>query len=152
MIHVKTKPGLQVSISHRLLKKAAQQTLEHQAIPKPHAMTILLSDDSQLQKLNRDYLEIDAPTDVISFPSGETDLETGVKYLGDVIISVSRAGQQAKTAGHALDDEAQLLVVHGVLHLLGFDHAAAGEKTHMWKAQGEILKSLGLAHIQVKEE
>lgn len=152
MIHVKSKPGLQVSISHRLLKKAAQQTLERQTIPKPHAMTILLSDDSQLQTLNRDYLEIDAPTDVLSFPSGEIDLETGEKYLGDVIISVSRAEQQAKSAGHPIEAEAQLLVVHGVLHLLGFDHALAGEKARMWKVQGEILKSLGLAHIQVKEE
>jgi len=143
---------LQVSISHRLLKKAAQQTLERQTIPKPHAMTILLSDDSQLQTLNHDYLEIDAPTDVLSFPSGEVDLETGEKYLGDVIISVSRAEQQAKAAGHPIEAEAQLLVVHGVLHLLGFDHALAGEKARMWKAQREILKSLGLAHIQVKEE
>lgn len=152
MIHVKTKPGLQVSISHRLLKKAAQQTLEHQAIPKPYAMTLLLSDDSQLQQLNRDYLEIDAPTDVLSFPSTETDLETGVKYLGDVIISVPRAEQQAKSASHPLEAEAQLLVVHGVLHLLGYDHAAAGEKARMWKAQGEILKSLELGHIRVGEE
>jgi len=152
MIHIKTKPGLQVSLSHRVLKKAAQQTLEHQAILKPHAMTILLSDDSQLQKLNRDYLKIDAPTDVLSFPSGEIDLETGEKYLGDVIISVSRAEQQAKAAGHPLEAEAQLLIVHGVLHLLGFDHASAGEKSRMWKAQGEILNSLGLGHIQVKQE
>jgi probable rRNA maturation factor len=152
MIHFKTKPGLQVSLSHRLLKKAAQQTLEHQAIPKPYSMTILMSDDSQLQSLNRDYLKIDAPTDVLSFPSGETDLETGAKYLGDVIISVPRAEQQAKAASHPLEAEVQLLVVHGVLHLLGFDHAAADEKAHMWKAQGEILKSLGLGHIQVREE
>lgn len=152
MIHVKTKPGLQVSLSHRLLKKAAQQTLEHQAIPKPYSMTILMSDDSQLQSLNRDYLKIDAPTDVLSFPSGETDLETGAKYLGDVIISVPRAEQQAKAASHPLEAEVQLLVVHGVLHLLGFDHAAADEKALMWKAQGEILESLGLGHIQVREE
>jgi probable rRNA maturation factor len=152
MIHIKTKPGMQVSISHKLLKKAAQQTLEHQAAPKPYAMTILLSDDAQLQKLNRDYLEMDAPTDVLSFPSGDTDLETGEKYLGDVIISVSRAERQAKAARLPLEAEAQLLVVHGVLHLLGHDHAAAGEKARMWKAQGEILKSLGVGPIQVGEE
>lgn len=152
MIHVKTKPGLQVSISHRLLKKAAQQALEHQAVPKPYAMTLLLSDDSQLQRLNRDYLEIDAPTDVLSFPSAEIDLETGQQYLGDVIISVPRAEEQAKAASHPLEAEAQLLVVHGVLHLLGYDHAAAGEKARMWKAQGEILKNLGLSHIRVREE
>jgi probable rRNA maturation factor len=151
MIHVKTKPGLQVGIHPRLLKLAAIETLEHQAVPKPHTMTILLSDDSQLQTLNRDYLGIDAPTDVLSFPSGETDLETGKKYFGDVIISVSRTQHQAKAAGHPVEAEAQLLVVHGVLHLLGFDHNNAAEKSRMWKAQGEILKSLGLGHIQVRE-
>src|SRR5512137_2817545 len=152
MIHIRTKPGMQVSISHKLLKKAAQQTLEHQAAPKPYAMTILLSDDAQLQKLNRDYLEMDAPTDVLSFPSGDTNLKTAEKYLGDVIISVSRAERQAKAARLPLEAEAQLLVVHGVLHLLGHDHAAAGEKARMWKAQGEILKSLGVGPIQVGEE
>jgi len=134
------------------LKKAAQQALEHQAVPKPYAMTILLSDDSQLQRLNRDYLEIDATTDVLSFPSAEIDLETGQKYLGDVIISVPRAEQQAKAASHPLEAEAQLLVVHGVLHLLGYDHAAAGEKARMWKAQGKILKNLGLRDIRVRED
>jgi probable rRNA maturation factor len=152
MIHVKTKPGLQVGIPSRLLKQAAQQTLEHQSVPRPHVMTILLSDDSQLHTMNRNYLGIAAPTDVLSFPSGETDIETGETYLGDVIISVSRAEKQAKAVGHPIDAEAQLLVVHGVLHLLGFDHANAIEKSRMWKAQGEILESLNLGHIQVREE
>jgi probable rRNA maturation factor len=152
MIHIKTKPGLPSGVPPKLLKNAAQKTLEHQGIPKPHSLTVLLSDDSKLQALNKEYLGIDSPTDVLSFPSGEIDLETGNKYLGDVIISVPRAGQQAKAAGHPLEAEAQLLVVHGVLHLLGHDHAHPQEKTRMWKAQGEILKSLGLGHIQVREE
>ena len=98
MIHIKTKPGLPSDISPKLLKNAAQKTLEHQGIPKPHSLTVLLSDDSQVQTLNREYLGIDAPTDVLSFPSGETDLETGNKYLGDVILSVPRADQQAKAS------------------------------------------------------
>lgn len=152
MIHIKTKPGLPSGIPPKLLKNAAQKTLEHQGIPKPHSLTVLLSDDPQLQILNRKYLGIDAPTDVLSFPSGETDLETGNKYLGDVILSVPRAGQQAKATGHPLEAEAQLLVVHGVLHLLGHDHAHPQEKALMWKAQGKILESLGLGHIQVREE
>jgi probable rRNA maturation factor len=152
MIHVKSKPGLRVKIPSRLLRQAAQRALEHEAVPKPHTLTILLSDDSRLQKLNRDYLGIDAPTDVLSFPSGETDLETGETYLGDVIISASRAARQAADAGHPLDTEAQLLVVHGVLHLVGHDHLNAREKARMWKAQWEILDSLGLGHIQIREE
>jgi probable rRNA maturation factor len=152
MIHIKTKSGLSADISPKKLKKAAQYTFEHQAVPKPHTLTILLSDDSQLQSLNQSYLGIDAPTDVLSFPSEESDPETGEKYLGDIVLSVPQAERQARVAGHPLEAEAQLLVVHGVLHLLGHDHAKPVDKTRMWQAQGEILERLGLGHIQVREE
>ncbi|HLA08708.1 MAG TPA: rRNA maturation RNase YbeY, partial [Anaerolineales bacterium] len=93
-----------------------------------------------------------APTDVLSFPASETDPETGSRYLGDILLSIPRAQEQATAAGHALDSEVQLLVVHGVLHLLGYDHAEAKEKRKMWKAQEEILVQLGLGGIQIREE
>ena len=112
----------------------------------------MLTDDARLHKLNRDYLGLDSPTDVLSFPASETDPETGARYLGDVLISIPRAQEQADAAGHALESEVQLLVVHGVLHLLGHDHAEAEGKVRMWKAQMEILESLGLENIQIREE
>jgi probable rRNA maturation factor len=68
-------------------------------------------------------------------------------YLGDVVISYPRAKEQAVSAGHLVADELLLLVVHGVLHLLGYDHAAPGEKRKMWAAQTDILRQLG---VQVK--
>ena len=152
MIHVKTGTGLPKRIPAKLLKNAARQALDHQGFPTPHTMTILLADDSRLQSLNREYLGVDAPTDVLSFPSDEIEPETGEKYLGDVVISVPRAEQQAKAAGHSLDAEAQLLVVHGTLHLLGHDHANAEDKACMWKAQGEVLERLGLGQIRIRED
>jgi probable rRNA maturation factor len=152
MIHIKTNPNLSEHISHARLKNAALKSLEHQSVPGTSKMTIVLTDDSQLRELNRDYLGIDTPTDVLSFPSDEIDPETRNRYLGDIIISVPRAAQQAEEAGHTLEAEAQLLVVHGVLHLLGHDHAGVEEKMFMWQAQGEILESLGLGQIQVREE
>jgi probable rRNA maturation factor len=79
------------------------------------------------------------------------DPETSVPYLGDVVISVPRAAAQAREAGHSLEAEAQLLVIHGVLHLLGHDHAEAQEKDRMWAAQAEILERLGLGGISVRE-
>ena len=91
-------------------------------------MTIVLTDDEQLHELNREYLGVDAPTDVLSFPAAESDPETGTTYLGDILISIPRATQQAQAAGHSVEDEVQLLVVHGTLHLLGHDHATAMEK------------------------
>ncbi|HRQ31500.1 MAG TPA: rRNA maturation RNase YbeY, partial [Anaerolineales bacterium] len=95
---------------------------------------------------------IDSPTDVLSFPASESDPDTGSPYLGDILISIPRAKAQAKIAGHALELEIQLLIVHGVLHLLGHDHAQPKEKAKMWKAQKEILESLGLGAIQIREE
>jgi probable rRNA maturation factor len=126
--------------------------LEHQGASSESELSILLTDDARLQALNQKYLGIDAPTDVLSFPASETDPETGAPYLGDILISVPRAQAQAEAAGHPLEAEVQLLVVHGVLHLLGHDHADANEKARMWKAQAEILERLGLGKIQIREE
>jgi len=129
---------------------AANAALAHQS--GEGDISVVLTDDAQLQQLNRDYLGFDAPTDVLSFPASETDPETGARYLGDILISMPRAKLQARAAGHPLESEVQLLVVHGVLHLLGHDHANAEEKSKMWKAQSEILRSLGLGEIQVRGE
>jgi len=134
-----------------LLERAVQLTLESESSDLRSDLTIVLTDDAQLQRLNRDYLGIDAPTDVLSFPAGEEDPETGVRYLGDILISIPRAKRQAEAAGHPLEAEAQLLVVHGVLHLLGHDHAEADEKARMWQAQAEVMSKLGLGHIQIQE-
>jgi probable rRNA maturation factor len=137
-----------------LLERAARAALEHQASRESldSELTIVLTNDARLKELNRDYLGIDAPTDVLSFPASETDPETGARYIGDILISIARAQSQAKAAGHPLESEVQLLVVHGVLHLLGHDHAEAQEKARMWQAQTEILAQLGLANVQVREE
>jgi probable rRNA maturation factor len=148
MINLET--SLDLSFDPSLLEQAARAALDHQSADGD--LTIVLTDDEQLHLLNRDYLGVDAPTDVLSFPASETDPETGRRYLGDILLSVSRAETQARAANHPLEDEARLLVVHGVLHLLGHDHAEAEEKSKMWKAQGEILASLGLGHVTVREE
>lgn len=133
-----------------LLERAALETLAHQRADGN--ITLFLTDDARLHELNRDYLGIDSPTDVLSFPASETDPETGEAYLGDIILSLPRADRQARAAGHSLADEAQLLVVHGTLHLLGHDHATAREKSKMWKAQREVLERLGLSHVTIREE
>ena len=136
-------------VASELIERAALTALAHES--GEGDITIVLTDDAQLQQLNRDYLRIDAPTDVLSFPASETDPETGTRYLGDILLSIPRAESQARAAGHPLEAEAQLLVVHGVLHLLGHDHAHAEEKSKMWKAQAEILASLGLSEIEIRE-
>ena len=135
-----------------LFERAAQATLKHQKESPDVDISIVLADDARLHELNRDYLGVDAPTDVLSFPASETDPDTGARYIGDIIISVPYATKGAAKAGHPVESELQLLVVHGVLHLLGHDHAKPKEKARMWKAQAEILESLGLGDIQIREE
>jgi probable rRNA maturation factor len=100
--------------------------------------------------LNRDYLGVGAP-ECISFPY-QKRTETGAHYIGDILISMPCAQAQADAAGHPLESEVQLLVVHGVLHLLGHDHAQVREKARMWKAQAKILEKLGLGQIRIREE
>jgi probable rRNA maturation factor len=114
-------------------------------------MTIVLTDDRQLHELNHDFLDVDSPTDVLSFPSLETDPETNELYLGDILISIPRAKQQAEVAGHPLEAEVQLLTVHGTLHLLGYDHASDEEKNIMWNEQAKVLERLGLSRIKIQE-
>ncbi|HSL46860.1 MAG TPA: rRNA maturation RNase YbeY [Anaerolineales bacterium] len=148
MIHIESE----TPFPENLLKNAAKAALEHQSESLDAELSIILTNDARLHELNLNYLGIDAPTDVLSFPASETDPETGARYIGDILISMPRAESQAEAAGHSLEAEVQLLVVHGVLHLLGHDHADMEEKARMWKAQAEILERIGLGQIQIREE
>ncbi len=126
----------------QVVEKAARAALRASKGAEEAELTIVLTDDDQLRLLNRQYLGIDAPTDVLSFPSGIIDPDTHRSYLGDVLISIPRASLQAAEAGHSLEEEVRLLTVHGVLHLLGFDHADESEKARMWALQDEILSNI----------
>jgi len=125
-----------------LLTKAAETTLSHQKADVSIEMGIMLGNDELLKNLNQEHANEKYATDVLSFPGGEVNPETGNVYLGDIAISLSRAEAQAEAGNHKLDDELQLLVVHGVLHLLGYDHTEQEEKSHMWATQKEVLSSL----------
>lgn len=151
MITIEPISDLSPAVPVELVEKAALVALKHQAAPAEVELTIVLSNDAQLRELNLQWRGINAPTDVLSFPSEENDPETGFRYLGDIIISVETVARQAARAGHPVEAEAQLLTVHGILHLLGHDHAEEEEKARMWAAQAEILETLGLGYIQVRE-
>ena len=134
-----------------LLERAARFTLDLEPEAADADITIVLTDDAQLHELNREFLGVDAPTDVLSFPSEEVDPETGAQYLGDIVISIPRATLQAQAGGHPVEAEVQLLVVHGTLHLLGHDHAEAEEKARMWAAQAEVMSRLGLSYVKIQD-
>ncbi len=153
MISIEIAEDYQVLVDAETLTLAAQTVLHQEELQEEQDLTIAVEGDDRLHELNRDYLGIDAPTDVLSFPSGEEiDPETERVYLGDIILSYPRALQQATSAGHEVMSEIQLLVIHGVLHLLGYDHATPEEKTAMWAAQAEAIQTLGIHLNRLPEE
>ena len=139
-VHLQIDPAFRKRVPAEALREATLATLAHERAPAG-ALTVRVTGDAELQRLNRDFLSHDTPTDVLSFPSDEH--EEGLRYFGDLALSLPRAAAQARAGGHSLIAELQLLVVHGVLHLLGHDHATKRQQARMWAAQGEILKGLG---------
>jgi probable rRNA maturation factor len=144
MIYVNIKASYKDKVAKDLLENAAAAALKNQKVdPNEVDLSVVVEGNKKLQELNKQFFDIDAPTDVLSFPSEEVDPETGMRYIGDVIISYPRTKSQAVQEKHSIEDELQLLTVHGVLHLLGFDHANPQEKEIMWGFQNGILKQLG---------
>lgn len=107
-------------------------------------LSIVFCDNSYIRQMNQEYRGIDRPTDVLSFPSEEIDPESNRRYFGDIIISYPQAVSQAEEAGNAIQSEISMLVVHGVLHLKGYDHTSTTGKKEMWDLQTSILSTLGI--------
>ena len=149
MITLEIAENFKDQVDGPLLIQTAKSTLQHQSQPPDSELTIVITDDERLRSLNLQFRSIDTPTDVLSFPAEWIDPENELPYLGDIAISFPRAEEQAKNSGHATMMELQLLVVHGVLHLLGHDHANPKEKESMWVAQKEILEQLGLDDLRI---
>jgi probable rRNA maturation factor len=148
-VKVRVRPGYTRDIERPHLRQAAHAAFKSAGGQGAGILTVMVTDDAEIQELNRTYRHIDAPTDVLSF--GETDQADGfvapageARYWGDIIISYPRALEQAATYGHPPQEELALLVVHGTLHLLGYDHEQADDKDKMWVAQNAALAQLGI--------
>ncbi|AZU63371.1 rRNA maturation RNase YbeY [Neobacillus mesonae] len=131
----------------RLLNFAAQK----QKIEDHSELSVTYVSNQKIQEINREYRDKDAPTDVISFAMeelGEGEVElVGAdlpRVLGDIIISVQKAREQAEEYGHAFERELGFLAVHGFLHLLGYDHMTEADEKEMFTLQKEILNEYGL--------
>lgn len=109
-------------------------------------VSVLLTDDATMAELNRTYRGREGPTDVLSFSQREgEDDPAGVELLGDVVISVERATAQAEAYGHSVAREMGFLAVHGLLHLLGYDHERPAEEAEMMAETERILGRVGLS-------
>jgi len=128
-------------------RKIAYHVLKAEGVTSPYEMSLVFTDSETVQKLNRDYRGVDSPTDVIAFymlPQKETDLSfvlppDGITRLGEVIISYPQAVEQAAERGHSVDKELALLIIHGILHLLGYDHERPEEEAKMRAREKELL-------------
>lgn len=143
-IDVQVGARYQAKVKPARLRQAAQATLDQQRLKRRVELTIVITGSAQLRSLNRVFRDVDAPTDVLAFATNEQPRPDTI-YLGDVVIAYPKAREQAQAGGHPVEAELQLLVVHGVLHLLGHDHYTEAEKNVMWQAQTAVLKKIGAA-------
>ncbi len=133
-----------------LVKRACEATLEYENFRGDAEVSVTFTDNSEIHELNLHFRNIDRETDVLSFPLGENgeydiDPENGAFQLGDIVISVEKAKQQAEEYGHSFNREVAFLTVHSMLHLLGYDHVNnKTEEENMFKRQHEILEKMGV--------
>lgn len=120
---------------------AARQEL---IVPEAAELSLLLTDDARIRVLNRDWRGKDAATNVLSFPSADEDEEPG-PLLGDVVVAHETVAREAAAEGRSFDDHFAHLLVHGLLHLFGFDHETDDEAEEMEALETEILAGLGIA-------
>lgn len=142
---VKIPTGLRM-----LVRRCCNAVLRMEKFEGPAEISVLFVDNDQIQKLNAQYRGKDAPTDVLSFPMGENGVydvnhATGAKILGDIVISLEKAVEQANRYGHSLEREVGYLTAHSMLHLLGYDHEAGGlARVRMREKEEEVMVQLGL--------
>ncbi len=128
------------------LRAAAETVLSAHDVEDGSAMSIMVTTDEAVAAHNRQFRGIDAPTDVLSFPADEPPIEIPGEppYIGDLMIAYEYSVHEAETEGHAVGDSFVLLVVHGTLHLLGYDHDTDQRRAEMWAAQAEALRALNV--------
>ena len=133
-----------------LVRRCCHAALLQEEFDGSAEVSVTFVDNAKIHELNKQYRNIDRETDVLSFPlgeNGEYDInhDTGAKMLGDIVISLEKAVEQAEMYGHPLQREVAFLTVHSMLHLLGYDHEAGGlEAVHMREKEEAVLTKLGL--------
>jgi probable rRNA maturation factor len=159
-------------VPRKQLSKALKHVLRAHNVPSGAGIRLKITTDEEVRALNKQHRAVDAPTDILSFPAEQFSAETLEEmraaaallgeaaqqelaelaekpYLGDLIIAMPYVQRHAAELGHPLADELVLLVVHGALHLLGYDHDNAENQARMWQKQAELLAGLGITSINV---
>ena len=130
------------------VKRITRQILKTEEVASPYEVSLVFTDSETVRQLNRDYRGVDEPTEVLAFymlPQEKVDSSfalppDGVTRLGEVIISYPQASEQAKEQGHSPERELTLLIIHGILHLLDYDHEEPEEESEMREKERELLE------------
>ena len=139
---VKVPSGLRI-----LIRRSCNAVLDFEHFDGPAEISVTFVDNNRIHELNKEYRDKDSATDVLSFPLGENgeydiDEDNGCKILGDIVISMERAMEQAELYGHSLQREVAYLTVHSMLHLLGYDHLDEGPMKAQMRAREEAIMAL----------
>lgn len=153
MIEVNYNAISELPNEKKLIKEVVSRVLEEEKVLPEVDVYITLTNNEEIHKINKEYRDVDRPTDVLSFPMYERDEIAGLKndtndeiekILGDIIVSIEKVREQAEEYGHSFERELAYLVTHGMLHLLGYDHMIEEEKAVMRKREEEILETLNI--------
>ena len=143
-IYVENNSNQKLGITPKDIKQNIKKLLDHLTNLKGYELSVLVTDDEGIHKLNLEKRGKDKPTDVLSFPIQEKDIPDGYKILGEVVISIDTMRKQAREIGHTDKDEFYRLLVHGILHLLGYDHEKSPyEEKRMQQKEDECLRLIG---------
>jgi probable rRNA maturation factor len=145
-IEIQDEYGVPDFPSARVIKAISYILSEHNVAPG-QALTVVVTSDDEVRKMNAQYRSVDAPTDILSFPADPLppEITDEPPYLGDLIIAYPYTVHQAQETGYTVDDELVLLVIHGTLHLLGYDHGDTESQDKMWAEQAEALTAMGVS-------
>jgi probable rRNA maturation factor len=158
--NIEYETEIELELDYRsIIEKVAEKSLDLEQCPYEVELNVILTDNQEIRTINREYREIDAPTDVLSFPMIEYEIpadfdrleeeednyfnpETGELILGDIIISVEKVIEQAEEYGHTRERELAFLTAHSMMHLFGYDHMEEAERMVMEEKQRKVLDEL----------
>lgn len=161
-IHIENESEESLEFNYQeIIQKVVEECLDFEECPYEAEVNILLTNNEEIHQINREYRDIDSPTDVLSFPNIDYECpgnfsnleesteayfnpDTGELFLGDIVISVEKAVSQAQEYGHSLEREIAFLVAHSMFHLFGYDHMIEEERTLMEDKQRKVLNNLNI--------
>ncbi|MCL4458719.1 MAG: rRNA maturation RNase YbeY [Chloroflexi bacterium] len=146
-INFRIDPRFVPQVDRVMLSSVIKRALADEGLEGKSEVSVVITDDEEIQRLNATYRGVNRPTDVLAFPLKQSTADfveppDGVLHLGDVVVSFPRAAEQAADYGHSLDRELSYLAVHGLLHLLGYDHEEGQEQAQMRAKEETSLRDL----------